>query len=270
MQTILLVEDDQFYREAFAQLLGQSGYTVIQAKDGQEGLDKLEQQQFDLIISDIMHPTLDGLQMVERFNASGKGQGEIWFLSNLATHKEVMQEAQKLGVAHLFDKSLVSPEEMLKKVNAKLNNSDSSIEEGIQASLLGESDMLQYLTQFDHIKLVPEKRYLFIITDDTRRKDYASAYIDARADITNNLEEGIRMLNPEVYKLIYSDQELKDNDDYVFWEQRDFIYIYESQEYRGLRIEKEEKRKDKTAEKMQDQKEEKGLIEKVIGLFKLP
>lgn len=61
---ILLVEDEQLLRESLAQLLTEEGYGVTQAEDGRAGLDAAMAQPFDLIITDIKMPQMDGLSLL--------------------------------------------------------------------------------------------------------------------------------------------------------------------------------------------------------------
>ncbi len=58
---ILIVEDETTLRETLAYNLANEGYEVVQSGDGAEALDMARAEQFDLIVLDIMLPTLDGL-----------------------------------------------------------------------------------------------------------------------------------------------------------------------------------------------------------------
>ena len=60
---ILLVEDDPSIREVTAIGLQQAGFTVVTADDGQQGLDRLTSEPFDLVLLDVMLPRLDGLEV---------------------------------------------------------------------------------------------------------------------------------------------------------------------------------------------------------------
>jgi DNA-binding NtrC family response regulator len=60
---ILLVEDDRPLRRAFAQALQRRGYRVIEAEDGNEAAELLENWVFNLIITDIVLPKLNGIAL---------------------------------------------------------------------------------------------------------------------------------------------------------------------------------------------------------------
>jgi len=64
MKTILVVEDDQEVLAMLLKNLKHLGYEVIQAVDGMEGLRKIETEQFDLVITDIVMPFISGLGVV--------------------------------------------------------------------------------------------------------------------------------------------------------------------------------------------------------------
>jgi two-component system response regulator MtrA len=60
---ILLVEDDPSIREVTAIGLRNAGFSVETAGDGREGLDRFENEPFDLVLLDIMLPRMDGLEV---------------------------------------------------------------------------------------------------------------------------------------------------------------------------------------------------------------
>ncbi|ENQ3078038.1 response regulator transcription factor [Bacillus sp. WLY-B-L8] len=63
---ILLVEDDVSIQEMVNGYLTKEGFVVAVASDGEEGLAKFSQDQFDLVILDIMMPKIDGLEVMNR------------------------------------------------------------------------------------------------------------------------------------------------------------------------------------------------------------
>jgi CheY-like chemotaxis protein len=63
---ILLVEDEAIARYAFAQILRFNGHEVVEAKDGTEALTLLDKYALDLVITDLIMPSLDGFALVTR------------------------------------------------------------------------------------------------------------------------------------------------------------------------------------------------------------
>ncbi|MFI1680633.1 two-component system response regulator CseB [Streptomyces sp. NPDC020607] len=65
-ERILLVEDDDLMRRAFGSALERYGYRVRTASDGLEGLERFREEDFDLLILDVMLPGLDGIGLCRR------------------------------------------------------------------------------------------------------------------------------------------------------------------------------------------------------------
>src|SRR5262249_33405808 len=63
---ILVVDDDRDAREFISVMLEDTGYAVDQATNGREALEKIERQQPDLVLLDIMMPVMDGWTVLER------------------------------------------------------------------------------------------------------------------------------------------------------------------------------------------------------------
>lgn len=71
MLKILVAEDDHELRRLFAHVLMKNGYTVKEVCNGQEALEALDAEHFDLIISDIMMPVMDGYEFVRQLREAG-------------------------------------------------------------------------------------------------------------------------------------------------------------------------------------------------------
>ncbi len=66
MKKILLVDDDASIRFIYTQELQDEGYTVVEAKDGEEGLSLFEQERPDIVILDIQMPGMDGIEVLRQ------------------------------------------------------------------------------------------------------------------------------------------------------------------------------------------------------------
>ena len=71
MMKILIAEDDRELRQLFGHVLTKNGYAVREVSDGQEALGAMRTDYFDLIISDIMMPRVDGYELVRRLREEG-------------------------------------------------------------------------------------------------------------------------------------------------------------------------------------------------------
>jgi DNA-binding response OmpR family regulator len=69
---ILLVDDEQSVQTLLSYPLVKEGYEVITAGDGREALDRFAEQRFDLIVLDIMLPTLDGIEVCRRIRTRSR------------------------------------------------------------------------------------------------------------------------------------------------------------------------------------------------------
>jgi DNA-binding response OmpR family regulator len=67
--TILLIEDEARLRQNLQILLENEGYCVVTAEHGKEGLQKLQEKPFDLVITDLVMPNMDGFQVMEYLQA---------------------------------------------------------------------------------------------------------------------------------------------------------------------------------------------------------
>src|SRR5258708_7671574 len=69
MPKILVVDDRDENRFLLASILGPSGYAVIEACDGAEALAAVDEHRPDLIVTDILMPTMDGFEFVRQLRA---------------------------------------------------------------------------------------------------------------------------------------------------------------------------------------------------------
>jgi DNA-binding response OmpR family regulator len=68
---ILLVDDEQPIQTLLSFPLQRDGYEVVQASDGREALARFGEQQFDLVVLDLMLPRMDGLEVCKRLRGQG-------------------------------------------------------------------------------------------------------------------------------------------------------------------------------------------------------
>src|SRR6266700_7033778 len=67
--TILLVDDEEAVRKVLTFPLERDGYTVVQAADGEEAIERFGHQPVDLVVLDIMLPKLDGLEVCKQLRS---------------------------------------------------------------------------------------------------------------------------------------------------------------------------------------------------------
>ena len=67
--TILLVDDEDSVQKLLAYPLEREGFRVLQARDGEEALERFAAEEVDLVVLDLMLPKLDGLEVCKRLRA---------------------------------------------------------------------------------------------------------------------------------------------------------------------------------------------------------
>ncbi len=129
MKKILLVEDDVFLREMYVHTFEKENFTIVQANDGEEGITKAQQEDFDLILLDIMMPKKSGIEVLQslRKPATTTVKTPIILLTNLG-QESVIREAYKMGANGFILKSDLLPREVVSRVidflNGKLTKED--------------------------------------------------------------------------------------------------------------------------------------------------
>jgi len=126
-QRILVVEDDQFLRELYNELLRDEGYDVDLAPDGEEGLAKILKGGYDLVLLDIMLPKIDGLEVLRRVKkqTTQTPNGAVVLLTNLG-QDSIIKEGFNLGASGYLIKSAMNPDQVLAEVKVFLNKSGVS------------------------------------------------------------------------------------------------------------------------------------------------
>ena len=118
---VLIVEDDQFIRDLYTETLTGEGYIVDSAVDGEEGLTKIKQGSWDLVLLDIVMPKLDGLGVMRALAKDPDWKvytKHLVFLTNLDKDEEI-KEALTQGEGYII-KSQITPGDMVTEVAAYL------------------------------------------------------------------------------------------------------------------------------------------------------
>lgn len=121
---ILIVEDDQFLREFYQELLQAEGYSVDTASDGEIGLSKLQTNEYNLVLLDIMLPKKDGVQILNDLKQKPAKSPNITIvvLTNLG-QDTVIKQCFELGANGYLIKSALNPDQVLIEVKSYLQKS---------------------------------------------------------------------------------------------------------------------------------------------------
>jgi DNA-binding response OmpR family regulator len=126
MKSILLIEDDPFLIDIYNTKLKEAGFSVEIATDGEEGLKKLAEKKFDLLILDIVLPQITGWEILEeirdlKFKDKKLKNLKIMVLSNLG-QKEEVEKGINLGATKYLIKAHYTPSEIVKEIKEMLTN----------------------------------------------------------------------------------------------------------------------------------------------------
>jgi PAS domain S-box-containing protein len=120
MAKILVVDDDAESRGLYAALLTRFGHCVLEARDGAEALQLARREKPDLIIADILMPTMNGHEFVSRVREDSALEGvSIVFQTASCLEAEASALGKSCGVSHLIVKRC-EPEAILGAVNDAL------------------------------------------------------------------------------------------------------------------------------------------------------
>lgn len=122
---ILIVEDDQFLREFYQELLQGEGYFIDVAADGDVGLSKLQNNEYDMVLLDIMLPKKDGVQILRdlKVKPAKSPHIKIVVLTNLGKD-DVIKECFDLGADGYLIKSALNPDQVITEVKSYLQKSE--------------------------------------------------------------------------------------------------------------------------------------------------
>lgn len=159
MFNIMVVEDDANTRRLTCDVLEENGYIPIQAKDGVEALELLDEKHVDLIIMDIMMPRMDGYELCETLRKSGISTPVL-----MVTAKETPVD-KKRGFRTGTDDYMVKPvdeEEMILRIQALLRRSRIVSEHKITVGETTVDYDAMTVTDPDGCTVMPPKEFMLV------------------------------------------------------------------------------------------------------------
>lgn len=130
---ILIIEDDVFLGDVLLRKLQNEGYKSELIRDGGEGLKKIESEKPDLILLDIILPTMNGYEILEAKNKNPAVKSiPVIIISNSGQPVEI-NRVLALGVKDYLVKAQFDPDEVLVKVRQQLRSSDVPTDIGLSA-----------------------------------------------------------------------------------------------------------------------------------------
>ncbi len=118
---ILVIDDEEIIRSGCKEILKLHGYDVDLAENGVRGLEKIKSTDYDLVLTDIMMPEMDGMELLSEINRLGKDVVVI-VITGYATIESAIKAGRK-GAYDYLPKPF-NPDELLAKVERGLDHRD--------------------------------------------------------------------------------------------------------------------------------------------------
>ena len=159
MFKILIAEDDKELCTLFSHILTKNGYFVRGVSNGKEALDALDKEYYDLIISDIMMPVMDGYELVRLLRSSGNNTPVM-----MITAKDAFDDMRQ-GFMSGTDDYMIKPiniNEMVLRVGALLRRAQMINDRKlIFGKTILELDSLSVYTEHENF-ILPQKEFMLL------------------------------------------------------------------------------------------------------------
>ena len=101
---ILLVDDEEGFSMLLSFMLQKDGYDVVLAHDGLQALEKLTLFEPDVIVSDVVMPKLDGIEMFKQIKANPKTANIPFIFISGFQDQHVLERAREIGIFGILHK----------------------------------------------------------------------------------------------------------------------------------------------------------------------
>ena len=184
MSNILIIDDEKAIRKTLSEILSYEGYKIDEAADGEEGLKKLREKEFDVILCDIKMPKIDGIEFLEK-SKDINGDTPIIMISGHGTIETAVEAVKKgaydyiskppdlnrllITIRNAMDKNqLVAETKVLKRKVSKVQE------------MIGESDpMLKIKETID--KVAPTEARIMITGENGAGKELVARWIHEKS-----------------------------------------------------------------------------------------
>jgi EAL domain-containing protein (putative c-di-GMP-specific phosphodiesterase class I)/CheY-like chemotaxis protein/GGDEF domain-containing protein len=209
---VLFVEDEEKAREIGKKLFEKFFKKVDVAKDGEEGLEKFKNGHYDLVITDITMPKMNGIELIKKIREIKPNQEIIVLTAH--SDKDLILETINLNVGYVLKPiNLDTFMQVLKKVinNLKILKEHESYEKELQENLKKKVEEIESLLYYDKTTSLPninklkedisENDEVFIIDISNFKKINAVFGIKVGDDILKDLAYFLKKRHSRVYKL---------------------------------------------------------------------
>ena len=182
---ILIVDDEEGIREILSRYLIKQGYAVVTAQNGKEGIDKFKKEEFDLVISDIRMPEMDGVAFLDLIKKSDPDV-EVIMVTAYETMESAIQSLRKGAYDYIIkpfsiEKIAITIEKALEKRQLKEKIALYEISKAIHSTV--ELDQLLKIIIELTMKVLKADEASLMLFDDERKLYIAAASYDLGGDI---------------------------------------------------------------------------------------
>jgi DNA-binding NtrC family response regulator len=185
MPTVLVVDDEASIRRTLREILEYEDYEVVDAEDGEEALDKLRSDTYDLALVDVKMPEPDGMDVL-RTVADEMPELPVVMISGHGTI-ETAVEATKLGAFDFIEKPpdlnrlLVTVRNALDRgelevQNRRMRQTLTEKQDGELTPIIGESEPIQEITSTIH-RVAPTEARVLITGEHGTGKELVAKWV---------------------------------------------------------------------------------------------
>ncbi len=147
---LLVADDNEMNRDLLARRLSRRGFTVVTAADGQEALDRITEQPFDVVVLDIMMPRVDGMEVLSRVREKTAAADLPIIMATAKSEAQDVVRALEMGANDYVTKPLdfqvvlarVQTQLSLKRAREELKSAHARMKADLEAAARVQQDLL--------------------------------------------------------------------------------------------------------------------------------
>ena len=124
---VLIIEDNESYLTILSQKLSIEKFEVITAQEGQGGIQKITDNQPDIVLIDLLLPGMNGIEVIEKIRQTDVGKAlPIIILTNINPDDEILEKITENKPAYYLIKPEVTLDDIAEKIRNVLQLSQST------------------------------------------------------------------------------------------------------------------------------------------------
>ncbi|MFA5961571.1 MAG: response regulator [Parcubacteria group bacterium] len=118
---ILIIEDQQVFIDMFGGKLKQDGFQVSVAMNGAWGIKEALENDFDLLVIDMVMPAMNGEEIVAKLKIEEKTKNLPIIVLSASVDEEAQKRVEQMGIVVFFIKTHITPSDLSRKITEILN-----------------------------------------------------------------------------------------------------------------------------------------------------